>query len=159
MILEKKYTKAYLEDNREEVLELYAQKHTKSNRPAILTKKQRKILGIGKDRGIAKVSNVRVAPRKVQIVLDQIRDKDVREARAILQYTDKIATEDLIKLLDSAVANAVNNNGMSEDSLYVAMCNVGQGVTLKRYRPRGKGSASPINKRTSNITIVVKARD
>ena len=131
MILEKKYTKAYLEDNREEVLELYAQKHTKSNRPAILTKKQRKILGIGKDRGIAKVSNVRVAPRKVQIVLDQIRDKDVREARAILQYTDKIATEDLIKLLDSAVANAVNNNGMAEDSLYVAMCNVGQGVTLK----------------------------
>ena len=157
--MNKKYTKAYLEDNREELLDIYNSKHTKSSRPAILTKKQRKTLGIGKDQGVASVKNIRIAPRKVQIVLDQIRNKDVREAKAILQYTDKIATEPLIKLLDSAVANAVNNNGMSEDNLYVSYANVGQGVTLKRFRPRGKGSASPIMKRTSNINIVVKARD
>ena len=124
-----------------------------------MLKKQRKTLGVGKDQGVAKIKNVRVAPRKVEIVLDQVRGKGIREARAILVYTDKIATEHIIKLLDSAVANAVNNNGMSEDSLYVAYANASEGVTLKRFRPRGKGSASPINKRTSNIEIVVKARD
>ena len=114
--MNKKYTRAYLQENRDEVLELYSKPRRKSNRPAILTKKQRKTLGIGKDRGVASIKNVRVAPRKVEIVLDQIRNKNVREARAILLYTDKVASEHLIKLLDSAVANAVNNNGLVEDS-------------------------------------------
>lgn len=157
--MNKKYTRAYLKENREEVLALYSQPRRKAKLPSRLTKKQRKTLGVGKDQGVAKIKNVRVAPRKVEIVLDQVRGKDIREARAILVYTDKIATEHIIKLLDSAVANAVNNNGMSEDSLYVAYANASEGVTLKRFRPRGKGSASPINKRTSNIEIVVKARD
>lgn len=157
--MNKKYTRAYLEENREEILELYNSPHKQYNRPATLTKKQRKALGIGKDQGVAKIKNVRVAPREVKIVLDQIRGKDVKEARAILQYTDKVATEHLIKLLDSAVANAVNNNGMAEDNLYVAYCNVSQGVILKRYRAGGKGGADPIKKRTSNIEIVVKGRD
>lgn len=157
--MNKKYTRAYLQENREEVLALYSQPRRKAKLPSRLTKKQRKTLGVGKDQGVAKIKNVRVAPRKVEIVLDQVRGKDIREARAILVYTDKIATEHIIKLLDSAVANAVNNNGMSEDSLYVAYANASEGVTLKRFRPRGKGSASPINKRTSNIEIVVKARD
>lgn len=157
--MNKKYTRAYLQENREEVLALYSQPRRKAKLPSRLTKKQRKTLGVGKDQGVAKIKNVRVAPRKVEIVLDQVRGKDIREARAILVYTDKVATEHIIKLLDSAVANAVNNNGMSEDSLYVAYANASEGVTLKRFRPRGKGSASPINKRTSNIEIVVKARD
>lgn len=157
--MNKKYTRAYLKENREEVLALYSQPRRKAKLPSRLTKKQRKTLGVGKDQGVAKIKNVRVAPRKVEIVLDQVRGKGIREARAILVYTDKVATEHIIKLLDSAVANAVNNNGMSEDSLYVAYANASEGVTLKRFRPRGKGSASPINKRTSNIEIVVKARD
>lgn len=157
--MNKKYTRAYLQENREEVLALYSQPRRKAKLPSRLTKKQRKTLGVGKDQGVAKIKNVRVAPRKVEIVLDQVRGKGIREARAILVYTDKVATEHIIKLLDSAVANAVNNNGMSEDSLYVAYANASEGVTLKRFRPRGKGSASPINKRTSNIEIVVKARD
>lgn len=157
--MNKKYTRLYLEENRDEVLDLYNSEHTKSSKPATLTKKQRKALGIGKDRGVARANNVRIAPNKVRVVLDQIRGKDVEEAKGILMYTNKIAAEKLQKLLKSAVANAVNNNGMAVEDLYVAECSANQGVTLKRYRPRGRGSASPINKRTSNIEIVVKARD
>lgn len=154
-----KYTIAYLKENRDEVLEEINKKHTKSSRPVLLTKRQKKVLGVGKDLGKAKVDNVRVAPRKVKIVLDQIRGKDVEEAKAILMYTDKIAAEHLIKLLDSAIANAVNNNGLNPDFLYVAECQVGQGMVFKRFLPRGKGSASPILKRSSNIKITVKERD
>lgn len=154
----KKFTKNYLEENREEVLELYNAKRSKSNRPAVLTKKQRKVLGIGKDQGVAHVKNIRVAPRKVQIVLDQIRGKNVQEALAILMYTPKAASPYIHKLIESAVANAVNNNGMNPENLYVSECYVGQGIVFKRFMPRGKGSATPILKRSSNINVVVKER-
>ncbi len=154
-----KLTVAYINENRDEVLAKYSSKHTKSTRPQVLTKKQRKALGVGKDLGKAKVDNVRVAPRKVKIVLDQIRGKSVEDARAILLYTDKVATEYILKLLDSATANAVNNNGLNPDFLYVSECSVGHGIVYKRFIPRGKGSASPIMKRTSNIKIVVRERD
>ena len=104
----------------------------------------------------AKVTHVRIAPRKVQIVLDLIRNKPVDEARAILKHTPKAACEPLAKLLDSAVANAENNNNMDVTRLYVAKCFVCQGPTLKRIRPRAQGRAYRINKKTSHITMVLK---
>ena len=101
----------------------------------------------------------RISQRKVKIVLDLIRGKDAGTAMAILKNTNKAASELLIKLLGSAVANAVNNFGMDETKLYVSECFVCPGPTLKRIMPRAKGSADRILKRTSHITIVVKERD
>ena len=104
----------------------------------------------------AKVTYVRIAPRKVQIVLDLIRNKPVEEAAAILKHTPKAACEPLAKLLKSAIANAENNNNMDVSRLYVAECFVCQGPTLKRIRPRAQGRAFRINKKTSHITMVLK---
>ncbi|WP_024615600.1 50S ribosomal protein L22 [Clostridium sp. Ade.TY] len=107
-------------------------------------------------RAIAKY--VRMSPVKVGAVLDLIRGKDVREASAILQYTPREAAVAINKVLKSAVANAENNNGLEADRLYVAEAYVGQGPTLKRFRPMDHGKAFRINKRTSNITVVVRER-
>ena len=104
----------------------------------------------------AKVTHVRIAPRKVQIVLDLIRNKPVEEARAILKHTPKAACEPLAKLLNSAIANAETNNNMDVTRLYFAKCYVCQGPTLKRIRPRAQGRAYRINKKTSHITMVLK---
>ncbi|MCQ2479228.1 MAG: 50S ribosomal protein L22 [Clostridia bacterium] len=104
----------------------------------------------------AKVTYVRIAPRKVQIVLDLIRNKPVEEAAAILKHTPKAACEPLAKLLKSAIANAENNKDMDVSRLYVAECFVCQGPTLKRIRPRAQGRAYRINKKTSHITMVLK---
>ncbi len=98
---------------------------------------------------------VRISSRKVKIVIDLIRGKSVREAEAILQYTPKAATEPVLKLLKSAVANAENNLELNRDDLYVAEVYANQGPTLMRYRPRAHGRASRIRKRTSHITIVL----
>ena len=98
---------------------------------------------------------VRISSRKVKIVIDLIRGKSVREAEAILQYTPKAATEPVLKLLKSAVANAENNLELNRDYLYVAEVYANQGPTLMRYRPRAHGRASRIRKRTSHITIVL----
>ena len=103
----------------------------------------------------AKVTFVRIAPRKVKIVLNLIRNKPCDEAMAILKYTPKAACEPLYKLLKSAMANAENKN-MDVTRLYVAACSVDQGPTLKRIRPRDKGRAYRINKKTSHINITVK---
>ena len=94
----------------------------------------------------------RIAPRKVQIVLDLIRNKPTKLALAILKHTPKAACEPVEKLLKSAIANAENN-------LYVAECFVGEGPTLKRVRPRAQGRAFRVFKRTSNITIVLKEKE
>lgn len=104
----------------------------------------------------AKATFVRIAPRKVQIVLDLIRNKPAEEAMAILKYTPKAACEPLVKLLKSAMANAENNFDMDVSRLYVAECAVSQGPTLKRIRPRSKGRAYRINKKTSHITLVLR---
>ena len=104
----------------------------------------------------AKATFVRIAPRKVQIVLDLIRNKPADEAMAILKYTPKAACEPLAKLLKSAMANAENNNNMDVSRLYVAECTVSQGPTLKRIRPRSKGRAYRINKKTSHINLVLR---
>lgn len=103
----------------------------------------------------AKVTYVRIAPRKVQIVLDLIRNKPCDQAMAILKHTPKAACEPLAKLLKSAMANAENKD-MDVSRLYVAECFVGQGPTLKRIRPRDHGRAYRINKKTSHITIVLR---
>ena len=107
----------------------------------------------------AHLKYARISPRKVKIVLDLIRGKDVGVAMAILQNTPKSASEYLIKLLGSAVANAENNFNMDASKLYVSECFVCPGPTLKRVMPRAKGSADRILKRTSHVTIVVKERD
>ena len=98
---------------------------------------------------------IRISSRKVKIVIDLIRGKSVKEAEAILQYTPKAATEPVLKLLKSAVANAENNLELNRDDLYVAEVYANQGPTLMRYRPRAHGRASRIRKRTSHITIVL----
>ena len=98
---------------------------------------------------------VRVSSRKVRLVLDTIRNKTVAEAFAILKFTPNGAASDVEKVLKSAVANAENNVDLDQASLVVSECYANEGPTLKRFRPRAKGSASPINKRTSHITVVV----
>ena len=101
----------------------------------------------------------RISPRKVEIVLDLIRNKPVDLAAAILQHTPKAACEDLSKLLKSAVANAENNFNMDRNSLYVSQCFVTPGPILKRIRPGPKGRAFRVLKRTSHITLVVKEKE
>ena len=104
----------------------------------------------------AKATHVRISPRKVQIVLDLIRNQPANKALAILQYTPKAACEPISKLLKSAMANAENNHNMDAARLYVAECQVGPGPILKRIRPRAHGRAYRINKRTSHITLTLK---
>ena len=107
----------------------------------------------------AKVTNVRIAPRKAQIVLDLNRNKPCDQAMAILKHTPKAACEPLAKLLKSAMANAENNHDMDVSKLYVAACNATAGPILKRIRPRAQGRAFRINKRTSHITLVLKEKE
>ncbi|MBP8988592.1 MAG: 50S ribosomal protein L22 [Clostridia bacterium] len=146
----------YLLENREELIKQYTGTDRKFQKQGYLTKKERKVLGIGKDEGRAEARNIRISPRKVAIVVDLIKGKDLDEAYAILKYTPKAASPVLTKLLKSAEANAVNNNNLSRDSLYVADCYANPGPVLKRYTPRARGSASKIHKRTSHITVVLK---
>ena len=101
----------------------------------------------------------RISPRKVQYVLDLIRGKDAATAMGILKNKPRAASELLIKLLKSAVANAENNFHVDTTKLYVSECFVCPGPTLKRIMPRAKGSADRILKRTSHVTLVVKERD
>ena len=107
----------------------------------------------------AHLKYARISPRKVQIVLDLIRGKDVATAMAILKNTPKSASEYLTKLLRSAVANAENNFNMDASKLYVSECFVCPGPTLKRIMPRAQGRAFRINKRTSHITLVLKEKE
>ncbi len=98
---------------------------------------------------------IRISPRKVQIVLDLIRNQPVDKAMAILRHTPKAACECLEKLLKSAIANAENNFNMDGKNLVVSQCFVTAGPTLKRFRPRAQGRAYRILKRTSHITLVL----
>ena len=107
-------------------------------------------------RAIAK--NVRLTPRKARLVIDLVRGKNVKEALGLLAMTNRAASEPVSKLIKSAAANAVNNFGMDEDSLYIAQIWANDGLRMKRYLPRAKGSASGLVKRNSHITCVVKMR-
>lgn len=99
---------------------------------------------------------IRISPRKVRIVLNLIRGKQVDEALAILQFTPKSASPAIAKVLKSAIANAENNPPyLNRDNLFVAETFADQGPTLKRFMPRAKGSASSILKRSSHITVIL----
>ena len=100
----------------------------------------------------------RVSVQKACFVLDAIRGKDVEAALGILEYNPRYASAIIKKLLESAVANAENNNGMNRDNLYVAECYANKGPTMKRIQPRAQGRAYRIEKRTSHITIVLDER-
>ena len=100
----------------------------------------------------------RISSRKVKIVADLIRGKDIDEALAIVKYTPKASSEIIEKLLKSAIANAENNNGMSTENLYIEECYANKGPTMKRIRPRAQGRAYRIEKKTSHITVVLDAR-
>ncbi len=106
----------------------------------------------------AKVSYARIPAQKACFVLDAIRGKDVETALGILAYNPRYASSVIKKLLESAVANAENNNHMSADKLYIAECYANQGPTMKRVQPRAQGRAYRILKRTSHITIVLDER-
>ena len=101
---------------------------------------------------------VRIAPRKVRVVMNLIRGKNVADAFAILKFTPKAGADVIEKVLKSAVANAENNFDLNVDKLYVASAYVDQGPTLKRIHPRSRGQAFSIFKRTSHVTVVVAER-
>ena len=107
----------------------------------------------------ANLKYARISPRKVKFVLDLIRGKDTDTAMAILKNTPRGASEYLIKLLNSAVANAEHNFNMDAKNLYVSECYVNPGPTLKRMMPRAKGRGDRILKRTSHMTVVLKERE
>jgi large subunit ribosomal protein L22 len=103
----------------------------------------------------AQANHVRQSPYKVRRVLDLVRGLPVDEARVVLEFTNRKAAGTIIKVLDSAVANAEHNFALDADELYVAEAYADEGPTLKRWRPRARGRATKIRKRTSHITIIV----
>jgi ribosomal protein L22 len=107
----------------------------------------------------ARAKYVRCAPRKARLVIDHIRGKDVDQARAILMHTPRAASRDVLKLLESAIANAENNHELVADELRVGKAYVDEGPTLKRYRPRALGRATRIRKRTSHLTIELTSKE
>ena len=107
----------------------------------------------------AKLSYARVSVQKACFVLDAIRGKDVNTAIGILTYNPRYASAVVKKLLESAIANAENNNQMSRDNLYIAECYAGEGPIMKRVHPRAQGRAYRIDKKTSHITLVLKEQE
>ncbi len=107
----------------------------------------------------AQARYVRTGPRKAQLVVEQIRGRTVPEARTILAFTERAAARDVRLVLDSAVANAEMNHGLAGDDMIVSAAFVGEGPTLKRWRPRARGRASRINKRTCHITVMLAQPD
>ena len=103
----------------------------------------------------AKLSYARVSVQKACFVLDAIRGKDVATALGVLSYNPRYASSIIKKLLESAIANAENNNGMNKANLYVAECYANKGPTMKRVQPRAQGRAYRIEKRMSHITVVL----
>jgi len=102
---------------------------------------------------------VRIAPRKARLVVDLIKGLDITEAQAVLLYTPKAASPVILKVLNSAVANADHNYKMDVSKLYVKEAFVNEGVRMKRLLPRAKGQGDIIQKRTSHITVVVAERE
>jgi large subunit ribosomal protein L22 len=98
---------------------------------------------------------VRVAPRKARLVADQVRGLHIEKARALLEFSPRSAANDIRKLIESAASNAENNHDLVADEMRVAEITVDEGPTLRRYRPRALGRATPINKRTSHIAVAL----
>ena len=107
----------------------------------------------------AKARYVRTAPRKARLVAEHVRGKSVDEARAILAYSPRAASEDWLKLLESAIANAENNHDLVGDDLRVLSATADEGPTLKRFQPRAMGRATRIRKRTSHLTITLTPKE
>lgn len=105
------------------------------------------------------LKNYRQSPRKVRLVADTVRGKKVQQALLELKFLPKRAAKQLMKLVDSAVANAENNFKVKKDDLVIKDISVDKGITLKRYRPRARGVAKRINKRTSNITLSLGVKE
>lgn len=106
----------------------------------------------------AKLSHARISAQKAGFVLDAIRGKDVQTALGILEYNPRYASAVIKKLLNSAIANAENNNGMDPENLYVDECFANKATTMKRIRPRASGTAYRIEKRMCHITIILNER-
>ncbi len=102
---------------------------------------------------------VRIAPRKARLVADQVRGLQIDKARALLQFSPRGAAHDIGKLIESAAANAENNHDLVADEMRVAEITVDEGPTLRRFRPRALGRATPINKRTSHIAVALSPEE
>jgi ribosomal protein L22 len=102
---------------------------------------------------------VRVAPRKARLVADQVRGLQIERARALLQFSPRGAAQDIAKLIESAASNAENNHDLVADEMRVAEITVDEGPTIKRFRPRALGRATPINKRTSHIAVALSPEE
>jgi ribosomal protein L22 len=98
---------------------------------------------------------VRIAPRKARLIADQVRGMHIEKARALLQFSPRSAAQDIQKLIDSAASNAENNHDLIGDEMKISSITVDEGPTLKRYRPRAQGRATPIHKRTSHIAVAL----
>jgi large subunit ribosomal protein L22 len=103
----------------------------------------------------AKARYVRIAPRKARLIADQVRGMDIESARALLQFSPRGAAHPIHKLINSAAANAENNHDLVGDEMRVSSITVDEGPTLRRFRPRAMGRATPINKRTSHIAVAL----
>lgn len=112
-----------------------------------------------RDGSYAIARHVRMSPTKVRRVIDLVRGMDVKDALVALKFAPQAASEPVYKVVASAVANAETSEGMRSDDLYISKAFVDEGVTLRRIRPRAKGSASRILKRGSHITVVVEPRE
>lgn len=106
----------------------------------------------------AVAKNVRISPRKVKPIADLVRGKNVKEARAILKFTPRKGARLMLKVLDSAVANAENNHNMNVDELYVSEVYANQGPTMKRFKAGSMGRANPVLRRTSHIGVSVSEK-
>jgi len=106
----------------------------------------------------AKARHIRIAPRKVRLVMDMVRGKSVEEALQTLGLVRKAASPVIAKVIKSAIANAENNHDMSTDGLFVTRAFVDEGPTMKRFMPRAMGRATTIRKRTSHITVVLSEK-
>jgi ribosomal protein L22 len=102
---------------------------------------------------------IRIAPRKARLLADQVRGLHIEQARALLQFSPRGAARDIHKLIDSAAANAENNHDLVGDEMRISSITVDEGPTLRRYRPRALGRATPINKRTSHIAVALTPTD
>jgi large subunit ribosomal protein L22 len=107
----------------------------------------------------AQAKYIRQAPNKVRVVLDLVRGLPVGEAEQVLKHVNRRASDPIAKVLKSAVANAEHNHSLDADDLFVAEAFADEGPTLKRFRPRARGRATRVRKRTSHITIVVADRN
>jgi large subunit ribosomal protein L22 len=102
---------------------------------------------------------VRIAPRKARLIADQVRGMHIEQARSLLEFSPRGAAEEIRKLIDSAAANAENNHDLIGDEMRIAEITVDEGPTLKRYRPRAQGRATPIHKRTSHIAVALSPEE